>query len=109
MSNATEKSEHEIVVGAVRDSGKALADKLKWENDFAIAKNGSAINLSATNQVSYNYLFEYLLNEGFVKSGNEVYIELGDIFLYSNSSLSNITYPDFHRKYSAFTPFSATL
>ena len=100
VSSVSTKSEYEIVVGGARDSGKALAEKLEWKNDFAIGIDGSAINLCATNEVSYNYLFEYLLNEGFEKNDENVTLEVDGTFLYSTSSISNMSYPDFHRKYS---------
>ena len=99
-SSLSEVSDLEIVIGSARESGKELQKKLKWENDFAVSANGNTVNLCATNEVSYNYLFEYLLCEGLVKSNGNVYVEVGEGFLYSSSSLASVSYPEFHRKYN---------
>lgn len=100
LASASTPAEREIVVGNVRASGVELEKMLAWTNDFAISASGNTVNVCATNEVSYNYLFEYLLNDGLVKKDGNVYLEVEGVFLYHFSSLRTMTYPDYHRKYS---------
>ncbi len=100
LASASAPAECEIVVGNVRASGAELEKKLAWTNDFAISTTGNTVNVCATGEVSYNYLFEYLLNDGLAKKDGNVYLDVDGLFLYHFSSLRTMTYPDYHRKYS---------
>ena len=100
-ASAVEPCEKEIVVGGVRESGRDLAARLGDVNDFGISVEENRLVLCATNAVSYNYLFEYLVYEGFAKtSAGDLTLGSEDEFVYSDSEMYGVTYPEFHREHT---------
>ena len=94
------KTEHEIVVGEVRDGvGQLVTDKaLRTEDDFMICVDGDDIVLYATDNRAYAYLFEYFANDVLSESSGEYFVlASGEDFVYSTSKYNGMSYVEYYQ------------
>ncbi len=91
------KIEKRIVIGKGIDVGDEFTSKLKNYNDFGIKVSENTLILSATNDVAYNYLFDYFLDSYF-KDTTTVTLTHENNIVYSSSELFGKQYTDYHRE-----------
>lgn len=96
LGSVQSEAKYEIVVGKVRDIAADVYGSMRGENDFAIKIEEGKLILCAANDVSYNYMFNYLENQMFSKIENgNLTITSEDNMIYSNSELRGTDYVDY--------------
>ncbi len=88
----TPSSEHEIVIGNVRENAQFIVDKLYEVNDFAVSVCGDDLVLYATSEHLYDYMLavakEVLADER---------VESENSFIYHKSSYKDLPYAGYLR------------
>jgi len=88
-----------ISVGKSDGSLKKLAETMANKYDFAVKIEKDSLLLCAQNEISYNYLEEYLLREVFVELKDGVLtLDSEDDIVYSSSELFGVSYPEYWRE-----------
>lgn len=95
VSEAEDDYGHEIVIGNVRESGKALQKELQG-GDFAMCVVEDDWVLCASNSRLYAYLFDVLFSESFAgyRNGN-LTLSSEKNFFYHDSELCNTNYVEY--------------
>lgn len=95
---STTEASHEIVIGNSRPIAEKTIKKLTGMFDFALKVEENKLVLCAKDELSYQYLGEYLAREVFVKTeGEDLVLDSDDNVVYSNSALNEVNYVDYLR------------
>lgn len=90
------EASHEIVLGNSRPIAEKTAKKLTGMFDFALKVEENKLVLCAKDEMSYQYLSEYLAREVFVKTeGEDLVLDSEDNIIYSASTMNEVTYVDY--------------
>ncbi len=93
-------SEHEIVVGDVREGAAELAaeHELAQSDDFMICIKGDDLYIYATETQSYLYAFEYITNEMLLKiSDGYLMLSSADDITHSTSANKDVSYVKYYQ------------
>ena len=94
--NLPEGDTPRILIGDMGEASQLAMKKLTWEFDFRMRLEENQVILVAKNDLSYDYLGEYLKREVFAKGENtDLILTSADDFIYSQSSQSAVSFVEY--------------
>lgn len=105
-STAQAEDTKKILVGNVDAAGQSAMRKLAGEFDFTLRTTENTLALCAKDDLSYNYLEQYLKREVFVKGESaDLILTPEDTMLYSQSPLMDINFVNYWLEENTYFPF----